>query len=389
MEDRVSSAYEAKVRAGALERDGAQQELAGKLDELVRSLDLYQRSRARLALRRMLSKKVERPRGFYIFGEVGRGKTMLMDLFYEACGVRAKRRVHFHAFMQDVHARIHEWRLAKSKGEVKGDDPIAPVADQLMSEAWLLCFDEFAVTDITDAMLLGRLFTALFERGCVVTATSNVEPSRLYLGGLNRALFLPFIAKLEKNVEVIRLDSRTDFRLEKLANAKVYYHPADDTARARLDDIFVRLSGERRGIPLELSFLGRKLIVKEAANRVARFTFQELCEQPLGAADYLALAEHFHTVILAGVPAMRQSRRNEAKRFITLVDTFYDKRVKLILSAATSPDRLYLAEDGTEAFEFQRTASRLFEMQSLDYLRLPHGSDGLVANGVSSGLAET
>jgi cell division protein ZapE len=291
--------------------------------------------------------------------------------------------------MQDVHGRIHAWRQAKAHGEVKGDDPIAPVADQLVEKAWLLCFDEFAVTDITDAMLLGRLFTALFERGCVVVATSNVEPSNLYSGGLNRALFLPFIAVLERSVEVLKLNSRTDFRLEKLDNADVYYCPADERAKKSLDQIFERLSGERKGSPLELSFLGRILRVNEATDHIAKFTFEELCHRPLGAADYLAMADHFHTIFIADVPVMRQAERNEAKRFITLIDTLYDRRVKLIMSAAAPPNGLYLAEEGREAFEFQRTSSRLIEMQSRDYLALPHGLADSRASGDSSGLVET
>lgn len=372
MDDRVSSAYEANVRAGAIEPDVAQQDLVRKLDAFVSALELYETSRDRGPFSRVLYKRVEKPRGLYIFGEVGRGKTMLMDLLYASCRVRAKRRVHFHAFMQDVHARIHTWRQLKARREVVGDDPIASVADQLISKAWFLCFDEFAVTDITDAMLLGRLFTALLERGSVVVATSNVAPTNLYMGGLNRALFLPFIAVLEKNVEVIKLASRTDFRLEKLDRVDTYYFPADEQAQTSLEKIFTRLSGRHKGVPLELSILGRTLRVDETAGRVAKFTFAELCRRPLGAADYLAVANYFHTVIIAGVPVMAQSDRNEAKRFITLIDTLYDRRVKLIMSAAAPPNSLYIAEDCTEAFEFQRTSSRLVEMQSREYLALPH-----------------
>jgi cell division protein ZapE len=389
LDDRVTSAYEEKVRAGAIEPDAAQNDLVRELDAFLSELEAYESSKKRGALGRLLTKKASKPRGFYIFGEVGRGKTMLMDLLYEAARVRAKRRVHFHSFMQDVHARIHAWRQSKVHGRTKGSDPIAPVADQLVAQAWFLCFDEFAVTDIADAMLLARLFSALFERGCVVVATSNVEPANLYLGGLNRALFLPFITIFEKNVVVVKLDSRTDFRLEKLDDASVYYSPVDEHSRIMLDDLFQRLSGQSKGAPFALSFLGRTFTIREASNRVAKITFDELCRQPLGAADYLAIAEHFHTIVLSGVPVMRLSDRNEAKRFITLIDTLYDRGVKLVMSAEAPPNRLYLAEDGREAFEFQRTSSRLVEMQSRSYLALPHGLANLKEKGEDSGIVET
>lgn len=328
------------------------------------------------------------PTGLYVWGSVGRGKTMLMDLFFEAAPVAGKRRVHFHAFMAEVHARIHAWRQNKKIGAVKGDDPIAPLADELIAEAWLLCFDEFAVTDIADAMLLGRLFTALFERGLVVVATSNVEPSRLYEGGLNRALFSPFIALLMRRMEVFELSARTDFRLEKLNSAPVYYTPADEIARSALDRAFHALTGQDTGPEKRLSVLGRDVLIPQAVSNVARFAFEDLCSRPLGSADYLAIAENFHTVFVDGVPAMPHHMRNEAKRFINFIDTLYDQHVKLVVSADAPPIGLYLGA-GREAFEFERTASRLIEMQSYDYLALPHGRVDSRASGDTTGLSET
>lgn len=389
MSDRVSSLYEAKVRDGAIEADAAQRRLVKRLDDLSRELHAYSSQRSKGLVARIFSRKIEAPRGLYVWGEVGRGKTMLMDLFFDTLEFPGTRRVHFHEFMQDVHARIHEWRQAKRAGRASGDDPIAPLADELIQRAWFLCFDEFVVTDIADAMLLGRLFTALFERGCVVIATSNVEPSQLYRNGLNRALFLPFIKLLQERVDVVRLDARTDFRLEKLDNFPIYHHPADERAHNALSEAFHTLSGEKVGHTIVLKVLGRELTIHRAANHVARFSFDELCGRPLGSADYLAIADNFHTIVLDGAPAMTFNQRNEAKRFINLIDTLYDRRVKLIMSAAAPPQDLYVADVGVEAFEFQRTASRLIEMQSRDYLALPHGLADSSASGDTTGLVET
>jgi cell division protein ZapE len=312
-----------------------------------------------------------------------------MDLFFDGLPVRAKRRVHFHAFMADVHERIHLHRQRLKAGEARGDDPIAPTAAALAEEARVLCFDEFTVTDIADAMILGRLFTALFAQRVVVVATSNVEPSRLYEGGLNRALFLPFVDLLAERMDIVRLDARTDFRLEKLAGSPVYHVPADDAARTALDGAFRRLSGRARGEPLRLAVRGHEVLVPQAAGGVARASFADLCEQPLGASDYLALAQRFHTLILEGIPRMDLARRNEAKRFITLVDALYDGRVKLLASAEVEAPELYTAADGREAFEFDRTVSRLIEMRSEDYLSLPHGRPDSSASGNATGLVET
>ena len=262
--------------------------------------------------------------------------------------------------MADVHARLNQWRQARKRGEVDGEDPIAPVAADLAREASLLCFDEFSVRDIADAMILSRLFTALFAAGVVVVATSNVAPDDLYKDGLNRALFLPFIALIKERLEVIELNARTDYRLEKLQRAPVYYTPLGPKADAALDAAFLTLTGHERGEPTQIELLGRHLDVPQAIDGVARFDFDALCRRPLGAADYLKLAQRFHTLVLDRIPVIAASERNEAKRFIILIDALYDMRVKLIASAAGEPETLYSGE-GVEAFEFARTASRLMK----------------------------
>jgi cell division protein ZapE len=313
---------------------------------------------------------------------------MLMDLFFAASPVVRKRRIHFHEFMADVHERVHAYRQQLKKGEVKGDDPIAPVAASIAAESWLLCFDEFHVTDIADAMILGRLFTRLFEQGVVVVATSNVAPDDLYRDGLNRELFLPFIALLRERMEVARVEARTDFRLEKLVGAPVWHVPADAAADAALDEAWLRLTGGHPGAEQELMVKGHVTRVPRAAMGVARFSFADLCGQPLGAVDYLKIAHEFHTVIIDHIPVMDFDRRNEAKRFIILIDTFYDQAVKLLASADAQPDALYQASDGFEALEFRRTASRLMEMRSQSYLALPHGRRDSPA-GAPEGIVET
>ncbi|SCY22614.1 cell division protein ZapE [Microvirga guangxiensis] len=383
----ITARYDALVASGAIERDPAQVKLLRQLETLAEGLGNYRLARKPSALGWLFGKKNPAPpKGLYVWGSVGRGKTMLMDLFFEALPVKRKRRVHFHAFMADVHERIHEFRQKLKTGEVKGDDPIAPVAETLAQEAWVLCFDEFTVTDIADAMILGRLFTALFAHGVVVVATSNVEPQHLYEGGLNRSLFLPFIELLQERMGVLKLESRTDFRLEKLAGSPVFYAPANEHSRAALNHAFKSLTGREQGKPVTLTVKGHHVEVPQAASGVARFSFEDLCSKPLGAADYLTVADEFETVILENIPRMSFERRNEAKRFIMLVDAFYDAKVKLLASAETEVHELYQADSGREAFEFDRTVSRLIEMRSEEYLSLPHGRE---ASGSSEGLAET
>jgi cell division protein ZapE len=386
----VFGRYRTLVAHGRLEADPAQAELATRLDRLAAGLVGYRPGRRAGALGRLIGAKPNgAPRGLYIHGAVGRGKTLLMDIFFEGAPLALKRRVHFHAFMADVHARVHRWRQMRKRGEIVGEDPIAPVAAALAGEAWLLCFDEFGVRDIADAMILGRLFTALFAAGVVVVATSNAAPGDLYKDGLNRALFLPFVATMRERLDVVELAARTDFRLEKLARAPVYYCPDDARAGAALDATFLSLTGAERGAPMDIALLGRTLRVPQAIDGVARFSFDEICRRPLGAADYLAVAERFHTLVVDHIPALGEGERNEARRFITLVDALYDMRVKLIASAAAEPAELYWAPDGAEAFEFARAASRLIEMRSVDYLGEAHGGRNGSASGDLGGLVET
>jgi cell division protein ZapE len=388
----VRQRYEALVASGAIEPDGAQVRLVAKLDALAERLAARRLARKGSALGWLFGGR-ERDaaplKGLYVWGAVGRGKTMLMDLFFDAVAMKRKRRVHFHAFMADVHERIFAFRQRVKRGEEKDTDPIPEVAAELADETQLLCFDEFAVVDIADAMILGRLFKALLENGVTVVATSNVEPTRLYEGGLNRALFLPFIALFTERLDVTALEARTDFRLEKLAGSPVYHVPADAAAKAALDRSFQRLTGARRGKATRLMVKGHAVDVPQAAGGVARFRFADLCAKPYGASDYLAIADEFHTIIVEDIPVMDLDRRNEAKRFIILIDTFYDRRVKLLASAAAEANALYRATDGLEVFEFERTASRLIEMRSEEYLALAHGDADSVASGATAGLVET
>ncbi|WP_316167766.1 MULTISPECIES: cell division protein ZapE [unclassified Bradyrhizobium] len=387
--DAFRAQYQSLVDTGAIEADLAQAEVADALAALERRLSTYKPTRKQGLLGRLFADKSEPPNGLYVHGEVGRGKTMLMDLFFQNCPVEHKRRAHFHEFMAEVHERIYGYRQNIARGELADADVIGLTAQAIFDQAWLLCFDEFHVTDIADAMILGRLFARLFELGTVVVATSNVAPEDLYKGGLNRALFLPFIKQIADHMDVMRLDARTDFRLEKLAGVKMWLVPADVDARAALDNAWARLTGHAKCKPRDMTIKGRILHVPCSANGVARFDFADLCEKPLAASDYLRLAHDYHTILIDHVPVMDLAERNAAKRFITLIDTLYDNAVKLIASAEADPISLYVATEGTEAMEFKRTTSRLIEMGSDSYLALPHGRKDSAASGTSTGLVET
>lgn len=347
---RVKQLYAERLAAGRLTPDPAQAEAVERLDALAKAL----------AAARGWFGSGKPPRGLYIWGAVGRGKSMLMDMFFEALSLKDKRRVHFHDFMLETHAFIFEWRKTGQ------GDPIAPAAKRIADKARVLCFDEFHVTQIADAMILSRLFEHLFERGVTVVATSNRKPGDLYTNGINRELFLPFIRRLEQEVDVIELKSARDYRLERLTAAPVYYTPLGKDSDAAMDAAFNRLTAGAAPHPETLDVAGRQLRVAKQAMGVARFSFDELCKQPLGAADYLTLARHYPTVLVDRVPRMGKDERTWAARFVTLVDALYESKTKLLMSADAAPDDLYIAGDG--AFEFQRTASRLHEMRSADYL---------------------
>jgi cell division protein ZapE len=376
MPETFSTRYAALVAAGKIEADPGQAVLARQLTALERRLDQHRLARKSSSLGWLFGKREETSaplKGLYVYGDVGRGKTMLMDLLFETSPVIRKRRVHFHEFMADVHERVHVYRQEIKNGESNEHDPIQRTAAAIAEESWLLCFDEFHVTDIADAMILGRLFTRLFELGVVMLATSNLPPGELYKDGLNRALFLPFIALLERQCVVVRLDARVDFRLEKLTGVSTYYVPDDGKADAALDEAWFRLAGTHVGVSQELRVKGHLLHVPKAAMGVARFSFDDLCAKPRAASDYLKIAHEFHTIIIDHIPVMEYAQRNEAKRFIILIDTLYDNAVKLLASAQAQPDGLYTGTEGYEANEFRRTASRLIEMRSQAYLGLPHG----------------
>ena len=363
MTDGPLDRYLALGASGTLRRDPAQEAAAGRLQTLARELGEQGRPSHGL-LGALFGRRCGGavPRGVYLWGGVGGGKSLLMDLFFESAPVARKRRVHFHAFMRDVHRRIHEER----QNGHQTHDTIGMVADGIAEEARLLCFDEFHVTDIADAMILGRLFEKLFSRGLVVVATSNRAPGDLYAGGINRQLFLPFIAMLEERLDIVPVEAREDYRLAFLAAHDVYLVPADAAARRALDEAFAHLIGDGEATAETVEVQGRSIEVPCQARQVARFAFGDLCARPLGARDYLALAERFHTFILDGIPRMGREQRNEAMRFIALIDVLYDNRVGLICSADAPPEALYEGPDG--AFEFERTASRLIEMRSAEYL---------------------
>lgn len=348
--------YRARVASGELKHDALQEAAAKRLQTLVQALKHYKPGK-----RRFFFARAAPPKGLYIWGDVGRGKSMLMDLFFESVTLSAKRRIHFNAFMADAHARIH---AARQNGDTK--DPIPPVARALAKEATALCFDEFQVTDVADAMILGRLFEQLFGLGVVIVATSNTAPTRLYEGGLNRPLFLPFIALIERRLDIIELNGEHDYRMQRMAGLDLYITPLGPEADAKMNAAWARLTDNAAGKPAVLKVLGRSVAVPRAAGGVARFSFADLCAKPLAAADYLAIARTYHTVLIDHISVMGPNQRDMARRFTLLIDTLYDEGTSLVCSAAAPADRLYVAGDGADAF--RRTVSRLIEMQSTDYI---------------------
>ncbi len=342
-------AYTEKIISGELRSDAAQAEIVSRLDHLAQALEAREQ---RGTIGRFL-KKNGTPKGTYIYGDVGRGKTMLMDLFFANLQVKAKQRIHFHAFMQDIHQRRQKLREA---------DVVAQIATDLARQAQVLCLDEMQISDIADAMIVGRLFQALLAQGTVIVTTSNLPPHQLYKDGLNRGLFVPAIKFMESNFDVMSLANPTDYRLGRVKAWESFVTPLGAKADAHVQGIWERLTDVEKGGPCEIPVLGRSLHVPESAHGCARFTFADLCEAPLGPPDYLALTSHFQTLFVERIPALKTSQRNEAKRFVLLIDTLYDARLHLVASSAQPPERIY--PQGDHWFEFARTVSRLQEMQS-------------------------
>ena len=367
---RVAERYRALVAAGELRPDPDQEKAAAVLDGIAAAFAAVPKG----PLARLLGKAPPAPRGAYLWGGVGRGKSMLMDVAFEAIPAEPKRRVHFHEFMLEVHERLRAER-EKALG-----DPIPPVARAIAAEARLLAFDEMVINNAADAMILSRLFAQLLDQKVTVVATSNRPPRDLYLGGLNRELFLPFIGLVESELDVVPLNGPTDYRLERLGGFPTWFVPNGPEATGALSAAFFRLTDfsveDRARVPSEDIPVqgGRTLHVPKSLKGVAVFSFRRLCGEARGAADYLAVARRYHTVILVGIPVMGPDRRNEAARFVTLIDSLYEHKVKLLAAADAEPGGLYPAGDG--AFEFQRTVSRLIEMQSEAYLAAGHGAEG-------------
>ena len=363
MSSALRSSYDQAVARGALRADAAQLQALEKLETIARHLEATSERQRRL-LTGLLSRRVTPPRGLYLWGWVGAGKSMLMDMFFATTDIRRKRRVHFHAFMQEIHAALNRARRA---GTV---DPIAPVARSVADAARLLCFDEMQITDITDAMIVGRLFEKLFDAGVIVVATSNRMPDDLYRDGLNRQLFLPFIALIKARMEVHHLNTEADYRQLKLAGEASWFTPLGDDSRRAMDRVWQALTdGDETTLSLQVQ--GREVVLPRFHNGAARAGFADLCTRPLGAADYLAIAGAVRVLLIDDIPRLNRARANEAKRFTTLIDTLYEARVRLVCSAETAPEALY--ETGPGAFEFRRTASRLREMQSKDWVATDAG----------------
>lgn len=358
------AAYDERLRLGELEPDPAQQSAAAALDRLEQNI-----AEAKPA---GLFRKPAPVRGLYLWGAVGRGKSALMDLFFAVVPAEKKRRVHFHVFMAEAQELLNAWRRGDSAerrarfGHSRGDDPVAPTADVIAEQARLLCFDEFQVTDIADAMILGRLFEHLFDRGVVVAATSNRPPDDLYKDGLNRQLFLPFIALLKERMEVVAVDGVRDYRLDRLRAAGTWFSPIDADNEAGFDRLWREMLGSDVETGATVEVFGRREHWPRAAGGLLRAHFQNLCGESLGPSDYIAIAGRFHTVFIEAIPRLRPEDRSAARRFATLIDTLYEARARLVALAAVEPSRLYPAGEGV--FEFERAVSRLEEMRSADWL---------------------
>lgn len=373
--------YREKIAAGALTPDADQEKAAKRLQAL--HDDLAQTPAQDMSGKagfwggwfgRKSAPRWPPVRGIYLQGSVGRGKSMLMDLFVASSPEPRTRRVHFHAFMLEVQQRLHELRQQDGGQPGGGADPVGHLGDAIAAETRLLCFDEFHVVNIADAMILGRLFTALFDAGVTVVATSNWPPDRLYWNGLNRERFLPFIELLQAKVDVLTLDGPVDYRVARLQDLDIWFSPLGEAADRAIDRLFLALTDGVAGEPLEIPVGSRTLRVARAEGPIALFDFPDLCARPLGAADYLAIGERFRVVFLTNLPILAPAHRNEARRFMTLVDALYEAKAMMVVSAAGRPDELYPVGEG--AFEFQRTVSRLMEMQSSDWLETVRSASG-------------